>query len=1539
MSLTSLHASDMSKAPSSTYLTSNKGQADPACSLTTNLSYLTIDNSIANRGTEGCIVDDSAYPIVRIRIRNNHDFWKEITIPYNLNDDTVIKENIWAQFGFIPPNSRAEYTIYVDPTDNSSIQFFVNAARSEDGVPRAGLLNVSSEILNALNIPLGEITDPGLLVKILQTLESSPDLIPVAEALADRDMIGFVDAFANALSEDAVFEIIASIVEISGGRITKAEFLDVFTIVQIAQSAWRLVGVIGSIIIGSYAGTVIFEHNGYTSPAPTANPIVTSQVVTPTYTPTTRPTATPRPSTATPIPTNTPIPPTATPIPQSCTNPPPDRNVAYLFANTNCVNPWNWSSGHPSDSAGHAAKSAWMPSGKVLVLSEHNNGGDPTVCLRNPVQNLADIGWDNRVEWASLQSSCPVTQPTSTPTGPKHEAKFYEEPNYANHTFTLQNPGTYDHSDLGHADQFHKFYSVDLCSGCSIELTNARGDSICWGWDENNIGSHGDWPLVTTRIKFSHENDCSPRQPKFSSPEEGAQFWAGDDLDIVWYDNDDPTSMFFTVQIRRDGALIAQTNRTTTRSLTLSNMAAANYTIQAQSCSNIKCSDWKTRSFMVRAQPTATPTATFTPLPTATFTPTATPTQCPPPPPPPSYLVGDVDGDGDVDNDDFEFVEAIYEETAFDPPRCPGWSVADINLDGRVDISDISIVIANMGQALPTPTITPTATPTVVIDFPSRPDIPTVNFPQPMQALQPGTLIFNWQSLSYPASYLIYIERDGSRVADSGNISGTSWGYTFREVGVYQWTISALCAGCDEYFSGYSQSFDIFVGVEPHTPIPTSSPTPVADDLPDMPTNVQLLMTDEDYVEIFWEAARNAQYYTIHRSNLSGQSNGWELIGTTEEVSFTDDTVFCGDKFAYGIIAINSSGQTPSENLYEITVKCIPDSTPTNTPSPVPTATSTVLYPPKPQIPVVIAPHDDVVVEPGRAIIFEWDPLLYPAEYLIYIDHDGQRVADSGALLSTSWAFMPTQLGPHVWTISSLCSECADNFSGFSLSYVFHVGDPPTATPTHTPIPAHTIVSTNTPVPTHTSIPTPTYTPTFTPTPIPIPTTADTVVYPTKPDIPQVLAPNDGIGIDIGESVTFSWQALSYPAEYLIYIDRDNERITDSGAIADSSWAFTFNEPGTYTWIISALCSGCQDNFSGFSSTYTIYAGGLPPDAPKNIRLILTENNKVNISWAPAANAKTYGIYRSSSSLDENDGELIGTTEGFTHADEAVECGDYFVYKIVAINQQGRTSSSDTPGISISCNETTTPVAPLEPPISATATPKPLVPIPTLIPPTPIPPTPIPPTPVPPTPIPPTPEPVCSVSIGNGQLYTNRRDVEIQTSVTDAAKIQLSNDGGFGGAVWQPYSSVISWKLSDPPQDVATLLVYARFRNRQGDLLCSSATAIDDIIYDVQVPTVRIVSFEPTVKAATREQPLTTSGQLSLEATDQENGSGIPKMRIGTTADLSNVNWQPFVSPAPITVQDAQMLYAQVRDGAGNESDVVSWALTNDTQLYLPLIR
>ena len=551
-------------------------------------------------------------------------------------------------------------------------------------------------------------------------------------------------------------------------------------------------------------------------------------------------TPTPPPPSNTPIPTptHTPRPPAPTSPPQSCTNPPPDQTVAYLFENENCVNDWAWHSGHPSDSANRSAKSAWMPNGQVLLLSEHNNGGEPTICLRSPVRNLADVSWDNRVEWAELRSSCPVITPTPTPAGSKHEARFYEEPNHQSHAFTLPDPGTYYPSNFGFVDQFRKFYSVDLCSDCSIELTNVRGDTICWGWDENNIGDHGDWPLVTTRIKFLHYNDCPPRKPKFSSPEEGSQFWEGDSINIIWRDNDDPTSMYFTVHVKRNGSIVAQIDQETTRSLTVSNMLVGSYTIQAYSCSNIKCSDWQTRTFTVRANPTATPTHTATP--------TATPTATKLSPPAAPY--------------DLVFIDqALNRVTAawrlpFDPSRTAirvdewrgydGWvDVWHVNLN-HVSQASISLPcgqtrtyrVVSVGSggeshsnlvevnSLACPlSSTPTPTPTIVAEFAK----PILIQPAPNAVLSPGTIHFEWESVNQADEYAVEIWGSGGPYK-SGRITSTNWSQTLP-AGAFIWQVEAYCAqGCIERWSGWSTRSLTIEEMPAPTPIPntTCSETP-----------------------------------------------------------------------------------------------------------------------------------------------------------------------------------------------------------------------------------------------------------------------------------------------------------------------------------------------------------------------------------------------------------------------------------------------------------------------------------------------------------------------------------------------------------------------------------------------------------------------------------------------------------------------------------------------------------------------------------------
>ncbi|MBP7768214.1 peptidoglycan DD-metalloendopeptidase family protein [Candidatus Woesebacteria bacterium] len=109
---------------------------------------------------------------------------------------------------------------------------------------------------------------------------------------------------------------------------------------------------------------------------------------------------------------------TPTPTPQSCTNIGQfDKTWAYFWAGSNCTGDISWFSQWDSNGPGKSwQKSVYVPDGKVLKISSDNDGGGDKGCLATSVQNLADIGWENRIEWAQLvYGPCPTPVPV-TPT-------------------------------------------------------------------------------------------------------------------------------------------------------------------------------------------------------------------------------------------------------------------------------------------------------------------------------------------------------------------------------------------------------------------------------------------------------------------------------------------------------------------------------------------------------------------------------------------------------------------------------------------------------------------------------------------------------------------------------------------------------------------------------------------------------------------------------------------------------------------------------------------------------------------------------------------------------------------------------------------------------------------------------------------------------------------------------------------------------------------------------------------------------------------
>ncbi|MFN8487972.1 MAG: M60 family metallopeptidase [Caldilineaceae bacterium] len=187
-----------------------------------------------------------------------------------------------------------------------------------------------------------------------------------------------------------------------------------------------------------------------------------------------------------------------------------------------------------------------------------------------------------------------------------------------------------------------------------------------------------------------------------------------------------------------------------------------------------------------------------------------------------------------------------------------------------------------------------------------------------------------------------------------------------------------------------------------------------------------------------------------------------------------------------------------------------------------------------------------------------------------------------------------------------------------------------------------------------------------------------------------------------------------------------------------------------------------------------------------------------------------------------------------------------------------------------------------------------------------------------------TPVSGCLISLNNGALFTNQRTITIQSNVPGAVQMQLSNDGGFPSATWQAYQPSASWTLPDIGQRIATLVVYARFRDANNNLLCAGLAATDSIIFDVLAPKVAVVASR--------------AGQLQLQAEDQPGGSGVTDLQISTQSDFADATWQPWQEDVAVDGEPGATVYVRVRDGAGNESAPVSAQLTTQTTLYLPVI-
>ncbi len=206
-------------------------------------------------------------------------------------------------------------------------------------------------------------------------------------------------------------------------------------------------------------------------------------------------------------------------------------------------------------------------------------------------------------------------------------------------------------------------------------------------------------------------------------------------------------------------------------------------------------------------------------------------------------------------------------------------------------------------------------------------------------------------------------------------------------------------------------------------------------------------------------------------------------------------------------------------------------------------------------------------------------------------------------------------------------------------------------------------------------------------------------------------------------------------------------------------------------------------------------------------------------------------------------------------------------------------------------------------------------------------------------------------TINHGALFTNQVNVELSIAAPASIEsMQISNDGGFGGAQWEPLADTKYWVITRFGNYVIPRVVYIRFKGFDGMV---SSPYQDDIILDETAPTgsVEVGLQNASVAALTdvnvaASAPLTatvylptvwdssckpvTTPNVTLHLAAQDDVSGVSQMLIDNAPDFACATWQPFAAAKSWYVQTGRLItvYVKYKDNAGNVSNAFSDSIT-----------
>jgi hypothetical protein len=207
--------------------------------------------------------------------------------------------------------------------------------------------------------------------------------------------------------------------------------------------------------------------------------------------------------------------------------------------------------------------------------------------------------------------------------------------------------------------------------------------------------------------------------------------------------------------------------------------------------------------------------------------------------------------------------------------------------------------------------------------------------------------------------------------------------------------------------------------------------------------------------------------------------------------------------------------------------------------------------------------------------------------------------------------------------------------------------------------------------------------------------------------------------------------------------------------------------------------------------------------------------------------------------------------------------------------------------------------------------------------------------------------PYSGITINDGSLFTNRTAVALTISAyAGTAQMLVSNDGGFAGAIWEPYTARRPWTITQYGNFIIPRVVYVRYKDVGGTV---SGVYQDDIILDMAPPEGRIevvaggspvaalrpkgsrpasagvtAGFTPTqaiyLPLVVRSDYVPVT--LVLWATDSV--SGVDQMMVSDQASFAGAAWQPYATRVGwlAVARAATTFRVKFRDFAGNESVV-----------------